>query len=52
MKITAIVSQTTLDGDYGDDIEGIELECTRCGHTVEVFGTSNEPEKRGCDLAP
>lgn len=48
MKISVSVSHISLDGDYSSDVEGIQLECSRCGHTVEVFGTSEASEKRGC----
>lgn len=50
MKISATVTEVTLEGDYSNEIQGIELECSRCGHSVEVFGTSDASEKRGCKM--
>lgn len=39
MKVSADVSEVELEGDYGR-VEGLCLTCTRCGHDIEVFGTS------------
>lgn len=38
MKVTFRCNETDIEGDYGM-VPGIEVECHRCGHTVEVFGT-------------
>ena len=46
--VTVNVEETTLAGDYGVDVAGIEVTCTRCEHVVEVFGTGDASVKRGC----
>lgn len=38
-KVKFGICEADLDGDYGT-VEGYEVECERCGHCVEVFGTS------------
>lgn len=40
------VQQTTLDGDFGE-VDGIEVICNKCGHSVEVFGGGEGSIKRG-----
>lgn len=29
-------------------VEGLDVECTRCNHVVQVCGRSEASEKRGC----
>jgi len=48
MKVKVAVEETTLEGDNHVDVEGIEVRCMRCDHTVEVFGTSEASTRRGC----
>jgi len=45
-KVKFEVQYTTLEGDYGD-VDGIELICQKCGHSVEVFGEGESSIKRG-----
>jgi hypothetical protein len=47
MRITADVAEIELEGDYGNTIEGLCVTCSRCGHSVEVFGTSDASARRG-----
>jgi len=47
MRIETEIEQTELAGDYGNDIPGLIVACTRCGHSVEVFGTSERSARRG-----
>ena len=47
MKITVVVEETTLEGDHGD-VDGVQVTCSRCDHSVEVFGTGEASIKRGC----
>ena len=46
MKISVDIEQTDVDGDYRD-VEGLCLTCSRCGHSVKVFGTSYSSARRG-----
>lgn len=45
MKVTCAVEEVDLDGDYGS-VPGIEVECQRCNHVTESFGTSERSVKR------
>lgn len=45
MRILCSVDQTTLEGDYGE-VDGVEVTCSRCGHTTESYGTSEASVKR------
>jgi len=38
MRVKIDVSEEELDGDYGA-VPGFIITCTRCRHSVEVFGT-------------
>ena len=45
-RVTIDVTYTELEGDYGP-VEGIIVTCSKCGHSVEVFGTSDRSIYRG-----
>lgn len=45
MRVSCHVSETSLDGDYGE-VEGTTAECSRCGNTTEAYGTSLASERR------
>jgi len=45
-RIKATADEVELEGDYGM-VAGLEVTCAKCGHTVEVFGTSDASERRG-----
>lgn len=46
MRVTVDIYETTTAGDYGD-VPCLDLTCTRCGHSVEVYGTEDASAKRG-----
>lgn len=46
MRVKIDVSEEELDGDYGA-VPGLIITCTRCRHSVEVFGTEEHSVKRG-----
>jgi hypothetical protein len=46
-KIAVEVEDTELEGDHGL-VDGIEVTCSKCGHSVEVYGTSDASIQRGC----
>jgi len=54
-RVSFEVHYDTLDGDYGS-VEGITATCSKCGHEVEVFGTSEASIKRAavmlCEECP
>jgi hypothetical protein len=47
MRVTVVTAKTTVKDETGRKVEGIVLTCSRCGKTVEVFGTSDASVKRG-----
>ena len=46
MRVPVDVSEEDLDGDYST-VPGLVITCTRCQHSVEVFGTEENSAKRG-----
>ncbi len=46
MKVSVDVYESTTEGDYGD-VPCLDLTCSRCGYSVEVFGTEEAAAKRG-----
>lgn len=46
MKVTCKIQETTLQGDYKDEVEGVMAKCTRCGHVTESYGTSSASVRR------
>ena len=42
------IEESTIETIEGSEVEGITVSCDRCDHSVEVFGTSDASEKRGC----
>jgi hypothetical protein len=46
MRVLVDIEQTDVEGDYGT-VDGIRLTCERCGHSVEVAGTSDRSARRG-----
>ena len=47
MHVDVEVEETELENDSGIMIPGLALTCSRCRHSVEVFGTSDASAKRG-----
>jgi hypothetical protein len=47
MRVTVVTAKTTVKDERGRKVEGIVLTCSRCGETVEVYGTSDASVKRG-----
>lgn len=45
MKVACSIDTVTLSGDYGE-VDGVCATCSRCGHTTESFGTSENSIKR------
>jgi len=46
MRIKATVEEIELEGDHAT-IPSLQVTCSRCGHSVDVFGTSEASAKRG-----
>jgi hypothetical protein len=49
MRVQVDISHTDVEGDYGQ-VDGICLACERCGHEVEVAGTSGASARRGAAM--
>lgn len=47
MRVEATFEEIELENDNDKLVDGVEVECTRCQHTVRVFGTSGRSVKRG-----
>jgi hypothetical protein len=48
VRVEVEVEGVELENNSGREIPGITVTCTKCGHTVEVFGQSEASIKRGC----
>jgi len=48
MRVDVSVDEIEMEGDYSNTVDGVEVTCNRCGHCVEVFGTSSKSILRGC----
>jgi hypothetical protein len=46
MRVNVEIHQTDVEGDYAQ-VDGLLLVCGRCGHEVEVAGTSGASARRG-----
>jgi hypothetical protein len=47
MQVTVATAKTIVKNEAGREVEGLILTCSRCGETVEVFGTSDASVRRG-----
>ena len=48
MKVDVDVEETTIENENGREQAGVIVTCTRCDHSVEVFGVTESSIKRGC----
>lgn len=46
MKVECEVDYVTLETDSGRMVDGVELTCSRCGHTTQAYGTGESSIKR------
>lgn len=46
-EVAIEVGHTTLVAGNGRDVEGIVVTCTKCSHSVAVYGTSDEAVQQG-----
>lgn len=46
MRVECEVSFTELETDSGRMIDGVEVTCSRCGHTTESYGDGEDSIKR------
>ena len=45
-KVRAEVDEIEIEGDYAT-VPSVSVTCSKCGHRVEVFGTSDASRRRG-----
>jgi hypothetical protein len=48
MHVSVTIDYITLTNSNGYDIDSISVTCSRCGTTIEIYGTSSDSVKRGC----
>ena len=46
-RVPVTTEETELEGDEGGSVPGLIVTCSRCGHSVEVFGTEDNSARRG-----
>lgn len=46
MKVECEVDYVDLENDNGRIVEGVEVTCSRCGHSTESYGTGESSIKR------
>ena len=47
MRVLTDIEETELENDSGRRVDGLQITCSKCGHSVEVFGTSGASARRG-----
>ncbi len=47
MRVKVELDEDYFLGDFGGDVPGLRVTCSRCGHSVEVFGQEESSAKRG-----
>ena len=47
MQVRTTVEEIGVTNDNGREIPGLCVTCDRCGHSVEVYGTSQASARRG-----
>lgn len=50
MRVDVEIDQEEVENDDGRYIDGLRLTCSRCGHDVTVYGTSDRSAKRGAAM--
>lgn len=48
MKVKVLIEEIEIEGESGYPVESIEATCSRCKHSVEVFGRSDASIRRAC----
>ena len=46
MKVTCSVQHISLENDSGQEVDGVSVTCSRCGHTTESFGSGDRSIRR------
>jgi len=47
MRVETEIEEIQLENDNGREVDGLEVTCAKCGHAVEVYGTSEASARRG-----
>lgn len=47
MRVRCEVEEVDMEGEYGGEMPGVCVRCTRCGHEADVYGTSDRSVRRG-----
>jgi hypothetical protein len=46
MNVPCEVEEVELENDEGRTVDGVEVVCSRCGHSTESFGTGEASIRR------
>jgi hypothetical protein len=50
MRVEVDILEDEVENDDGRPISGLRLTCERCGHEVEVWGTTDASARRGAAM--
>jgi hypothetical protein len=49
-EIKVTVEEIELEGEYGGTIDSVQVTCSKCDHSVEVYGTNDASIRRACAM--
>jgi hypothetical protein len=47
-RVEVRVEEIELDNDHEIPVASVRVTCRRCGHALEIYGTSEASVRRGC----
>lgn len=47
MRVPTSITEIEIENDDGRMIDSLRVTCTKCGHSVDIFGTELKSAKRG-----
>ena len=47
-KVEVRVEEVELENEHEIPVASVRVTCGRCGHAVEIYGTSEASVRRGC----
>ena len=50
MRVLCQVGYVELESESGYMVDGVEVTCSRCQHSIESFGTGPESIRRSCAI--
>ncbi len=46
MRVSCSIEEISLETESGQEVDGVCVQCGRCGHEVESYGTSDKSVRR------